>query len=60
MKRTGSQMKRLLVLVLLASAAVLALIHGFSYKGFSGPVFVEIPMGTSSFEIGKKLALAGV
>jgi len=60
MKRTGIPIKRLLVLILLAMASVLALIHGFSYRGFSPPVFVEIPKGTSSLEIGKKLALAGV
>lgn len=60
MKRSGRQLKRLLVLALLAFVAVLALIHGFSYRGFTEPVFVSIPKGTSSFEIGKKLALAGV
>jgi UPF0755 protein len=53
-------MKRLLVAALVVFAAVLALIHGVSCKGFSEPVFVEIPMGTSSIEIGRKLALAGV
>lgn len=60
MKRTGSLMKKLLVVVLAAMASALALIHGLSYKGFQEPVFIEIPKGTSSFEIGKKLALAGV
>ncbi len=53
-------MKRFLLLVALVAAAAAILVHGSSYRGFSEPVFVEIPKGTSSLEIGKKLALAGV
>jgi UPF0755 protein len=53
-------MKRLIILALVVFAAAAASIHAFNYKGFAEPVFVEIPKGTSSLEIGKKLALAGV
>lgn len=60
MRRSRSLMKRTLVVASVAMASALALIHGFSYKGFSEPVFVEIPKGTSSIEIGKKLAISGV
>ncbi len=53
-------MKKFLLLAAVVAVAAAILVHGGSYKDFSGPVFVEIPKGTSSLEIGRKLALAGV
>jgi UPF0755 protein len=53
-------MKKFLLLMAIVAVAAALFIHGSSYKGFAEPVFVEIPKGTSTLEIGKKLALAGV
>lgn len=53
-------MKRLLLLAVVVAVTAAMFVHGSSYKDFSEPVFVEIPKGTSSLEIGKRLALAGV
>ncbi|MBA3974016.1 MAG: endolytic transglycosylase MltG [Candidatus Solibacter sp.] len=53
-------MKRFLAAAGLVGAMVAGMVHIDRYKGFGEPVFVEIPRGTSSLEIGKRLALAGV
>lgn len=53
-------MKRFLLAAGLMGAAVVGMVHLDSYTGFTQPVFVEIPRGTGSLEIGKRLALAGV
>lgn len=53
-------MKRFLAAAGLVGAMVAGMVHMDRYKGFSKPVFIEIPRGTSSLEIGKRLALAGV
>ena len=53
-------MKRFLLAAGLMGAAVVGMVHMDRYKGFTQPAFVEIPRGTSSLEIGKRLALAGV
>lgn len=53
-------MKRFLLAFALLGAAVVGMVHLDRYKGFGEPVFVEIPRGTSSLEIGKRLALSGV
>jgi UPF0755 protein len=53
-------MKRLLIFAILCGVVLFGFVHGDSYKGFTEPVFVEIPKGTSSFGIGRRLATAGV
>jgi UPF0755 protein len=53
-------MKRFLAAAGLVGAMVAGMVHMDRYRGFKQPVFVEIPRGTSSLEIGKRLALAGV
>jgi UPF0755 protein len=56
--------KLLVLLACLAAAGVLAAAHWAvrvdAYRGFREPVFVEIPRGTPTMEIGEMLAEAGV
>lgn len=65
MKKSRSAGRKLLLLFLVvAGVAVLGGAHWAvredSYRGFREPVFVEIPRGTSTMQIGEMLAEAGV